>query len=118
MSWELRWRPEGVEPDYRFTLANERTFLAWIRTALALLGGGLILHQFGTRIEPSWLRVALSGGLILMAGLLAIGAFFHWSRNQQAMRLDQPFPRGPLVISLAAAMVIMALATTSALLWQ
>ena len=70
MSWELRWRPEGVEPDYRFTLANERTFLAWIRTALALLGGGLILHQFGTRIEPSWLRVALSGGLILMAGLL------------------------------------------------
>lgn len=118
MSWELRWRPEGVEPDYRFTLANERTFLAWIRTALALLGGGLILHQFGTRIEPSWLRVALSGGLILMAGLLAIGAFFQWSRNQQAMRLDQPLPRGPLVISLAAAMVIMALATTSALLWQ
>lgn len=118
MSWKLRWRPEGVEPDYRFTLANERTFLAWIRTALALLGGGLILHQFGTRIEPSWLRMALSGGLILLAGLLAMGAFSQWSRNQQAMRLHQPLPGGPLVISLAAAMAILALATIGALLWQ
>ncbi len=118
MSWLMGCRSEGVEPDYRFTLANERTFLAWIRTALALLGGGLILHQFATRIEPSWLRLALSGGLILIAGLLAMGAFFQWSRNQRAMRLDQPLPKGTLVISLAAAMLILALATISALMWQ
>ena len=31
---------DGEEPDYRFTLANERTFLAWVRTALGLLAGG------------------------------------------------------------------------------
>jgi putative membrane protein len=41
------WRHEGTEPDSRFTLADERTFLAWIRTALALLSGGVLLHQFG-----------------------------------------------------------------------
>ena len=45
---EPAWRHEGTEPDYRFTLANERTFLAWIRTALALLAGGVLLHQFAT----------------------------------------------------------------------
>ena len=39
------WRRDGQEPDYRFSLANERTFLAWIRTALALLAGGVLLDQ-------------------------------------------------------------------------
>ena len=38
-------RSVGEEPDYRFTLANERTFLAWIRTALALIAGGVALVQ-------------------------------------------------------------------------
>jgi uncharacterized membrane protein YidH (DUF202 family) len=45
------------EPDYRFTLANERTFLAWIRTALALIAGGIAVAQlvpaFGTARHPS-----------------------------------------------------------------
>lgn len=34
-----------VEPDYRFTLANERTFLAWQRTALGLLAAAVALVQ-------------------------------------------------------------------------
>jgi putative membrane protein len=118
MSAQTKLLPAGGEPDYRFTLANERTFLAWIRIALALLGGGLALHQFGTRIEPSWLRLTLSGGLVVTAGLLSIGAFFQWARYQQAMRLDQPLPRGPFIIGLAAAMVILALATMIAVLWR
>ena len=45
---EPSWRQEGQEPDYRFSLANERTFLARIRTALALLAGGALLDQFST----------------------------------------------------------------------
>ena len=32
------WRKTGKAPDYRFTLANERTFLAWIRTAFSFFG--------------------------------------------------------------------------------
>ena len=51
------WQHEGDDPDYRFTLANERTFLAWIRTALALLAGGVLLHQFASTLEP---RVVLA----------------------------------------------------------
>jgi putative membrane protein len=49
--WRAWWpdpsdiRAVGEEPDYRFTLANERTFLAWIRTSLALLAGGVAVVQ-------------------------------------------------------------------------
>ena len=39
--------PAGREPDPRFTLANERTFLAWIRTALGLLAGGIGVLTLG-----------------------------------------------------------------------
>ena len=42
----MHWQEQGKTPDYRFSLANERTFLAWIRTALAVLAGGILLHQF------------------------------------------------------------------------
>ena len=45
------WRTEGQEPDYRFSLANERTYLAWIRTALAVLAGVLFLDQFAVRLD-------------------------------------------------------------------
>ena len=30
-----------IEPDYRFTLANERTFLAWQRTSLGLMAAAV-----------------------------------------------------------------------------
>lgn len=43
---EPSWRHQGQEPDYRFSLANERTFLAWMRTALALVAAAVLFHQF------------------------------------------------------------------------
>ena len=61
------WRLSGREPDYRFSLANERTFLAWIRTALSLLAGGVLLEQFATRLEP---RIVVVGLAIALAILL------------------------------------------------
>ena len=56
---EPSWRQQGKEPDYRFSLANERTFLAWIRTALALLAGGVLLDQFSTKLSPPIVVVIL-----------------------------------------------------------
>lgn len=50
-SESTHWTREGKEPDYRFTLANERTFLAWVRTGLALLAGGLLLDQFASELK-------------------------------------------------------------------
>lgn len=81
----------GTEPDARFTLANERTFLAWIRTSLALLAGGVALEALGLGIHPG-LRLAASL-LLLVAGVLApLQAWSGWKRAERALRLDQGLP--------------------------
>lgn len=52
MSWQPEGRRSGHEPEDRFTLANERTFPAWIGSALALLAAGVLLVRFATRLSP------------------------------------------------------------------
>ncbi|MFC4126565.1 YidH family protein [Nocardia rhizosphaerae] len=96
------------EVDYRFTLANERTFLAWIRTALGLLAGGVAVH---TLVQP--LRLAGFGGLIalcclIMALAVALGALRHWRRVDVAMRVGRPLPGTILVPVLSAGVAIVA----------
>jgi putative membrane protein len=105
------WRSEGEEPDYRFTLANERTFLAWIRTALALLAGGVLLDQFSTRLEPHVAVLALAIALSSLAALLSLLAYTRWRANQIAMRHAGPLPATmaiPLLawVSLAVAAIV------------
>jgi len=112
----MGWQQEGREPDYRFTLANERTFLAWMRTALALLAGGLLLHQFATRIQPHWVLLAASSGLALLSALLALGAFRQWRGYQIAMRHDRPLPRSLLVPGLVIAVAVLSVALALLLL--
>lgn len=90
------WRPralrDGSEPDPRFTLANERTFLAWIRTSLGLIAGAVALEAFaGDRIPPQ-IRTPLACTLLILAGLLSIFSFRRWIRLEQAMRHKQPLP--------------------------
>jgi putative membrane protein len=83
----------GEEPDERFTMANERTFLAWIRTALALIGGGLAagqLLEFGS--DAARLGVALPP--IVLGGLVAVTSYKRWRDTQRALRLGQPIPTG------------------------
>ncbi|MFC7597608.1 YidH family protein [Terrabacter sp. GCM10028922] len=81
----------GDEPDPRFTLANERTFLAWIRTGLALTAGGVALEAFSLNIHPGW-RLAASM-LLLVAGAAApVLAWLMWRRTERALRLGQPLP--------------------------
>ncbi len=70
--WEPPWRRSGQEPDYRFSPANERTFLAWIRSALALLAGGVLLVQFATRLSPPWLLAAIGIALAGVAGVAGV----------------------------------------------
>ncbi|ANS31151.1 hypothetical protein WSS_A00165 [Rhodococcus opacus M213] len=66
------------EPDYRFTLANERTFLAWIRTALALLAGGVAVGQlFVTDLDAPGHKI-LGAVCVVLATVIAIGAFGRW----------------------------------------
>jgi len=96
------WRQSGEEPDYRFTLANERTFLAWVRTALALLAGGVLLEQFATRLEPRIAIVALAIGLAILSSILCTVAYVRWRANEIAMRHARPLPTSIVIPMLAA----------------
>lgn len=89
--------PGGKEPDARFTLANERTFLAWIRTALAFLAGGIALEAFAVESFPIPLRTGISVLLVGIGMLISVGAAVHWRRIEMSMRLNKPLPI-PLII--------------------
>jgi len=79
----------GADPDPRFTFANERTFLSWSRTALALIAGGLAVSQFAKRTSAGpTLAVALA--LIGFGAVMAFVGYRHWTRNQTALRLGRP----------------------------
>jgi putative membrane protein len=95
-------REVGTTPDYRFSLANERTFLAWLRTGLALIGGGLAVAQF---LPEGRLRVVLAIVLLALGGIVAIRAVDHWARSELAMRLGRALPpsRFPALLALVIA---------------
>jgi putative membrane protein len=98
-------QPVGREPDYRFTLANERTFLAYVRTALGLDAAGLAVDQF---IDGSpGMRLALSVAVIALGGLVAGLGFQRWQQTELAMRLDAPLPPVRLPVVLASGMVVL-----------
>jgi putative membrane protein len=90
----------GKEPDYRFTLANERTFLAYIRTALGMDAAGLGASQFLTH-SAAHLRLVLAIAAIVLAISLAALGYLRWWQVERAMRLETPLPpiRSPLVLS-------------------
>ncbi|WP_111746046.1 YidH family protein [Salinisphaera orenii] len=80
------------EPDYRFTLANERTFLAWIRTALALLAGAVAVVKFAPGIAFAGSGRVLGGVLAVVSIASVAGAALRWHASQKAMRRDAPLP--------------------------
>jgi putative membrane protein len=104
------WTEEGTEPDARFTFANERTFLAWHRTSLALVVAGLAIVQL---LPPfpgiPWGRHALAVPLIVLGGILAPASYVEWSRHQRALRRGDPMGRSILPAVLAVAITAIAI---------
>jgi putative membrane protein len=105
-------RSVGTDPDYRFTLANERTFLAWLRTGLALLAGAVALaslvHDFG----PRPFRIAITVLLLTLSLTVTLGAYVRWDRTERALRENRPLPTDPMprIIVSGAGIIIVAAA--------
>ncbi|PZE32864.1 hypothetical protein DEJ21_15620 [Curtobacterium sp. MCSS17_006] len=94
----------GSEPDARFSLANERTFLAWIRTALALLAGGVALEALGLGIHPGF-RLAASLVLIATGILTPLQAWFGWAGSERSLRNGDPLPSAVLALPIGIAVI-------------
>jgi putative membrane protein len=91
----------GEEPDPRFSLANERTFLAWIRTSLALVAAGVALEALSLPLQPD-LRFAASLVLVSLGVLAPVQAWRGWARDERAMRRGEPLASPLLAPPLAA----------------
>src|ERR1022692_2869638 len=109
--------PGGTEPDPRFTFANERTFLAWSRTALALVVAGLGVVQL---LPPfpgvPWGRHVLGVPLIVFGAVVALAAYREWVISQRALRLGQPLARSVLPRLLAVVIAVMAVISAAVVL--
>jgi putative membrane protein len=87
-------------------MANERTFLAWIRTSLALAAGGLgavtILDDFpGEQV--------LGIGLLALSFFTSATAYRRWALNERAMRLNEPLPPSRLPMMMAVGVAVVAI---------
>jgi len=102
---------DGTEPDARFTFANERTFLAWSRTALALVAAGLAIVQL---LPPfpgiPWGRHVIGTPLILLGCAVSVISYLEWNGNQRALRRGEPVIRSRLPLVLAVTIAIIGLA--------
>jgi putative membrane protein len=98
----------GTDPDVRFSYANERTFLAWNRTALALIAAGLAVATLLPTLDVRYGRRIIGVPLIALGAVLAWASYRRWQDNERAMRLGDPLPPSNLPVILAAGISICA----------
>lgn len=99
----------GSDPDYRFSLANERTFLAWVRTALGLLAGGVVLLAVLEDVGHPTVRIVAGAALLALATLLPPLAYRRWAATELALRTHTSLPEPGLLRLVTGGLVIVAL---------
>lgn len=105
----------GEEPDPRFSLANERTFLAWVRTSLALLAGAAVFDAVDLRMPPT-LQLSLAALLGIGGIITAVQAWRGWAATEAAMRRDEPLPGHGAGLLVAVVVVIVAVGLVGVIL--
>lgn len=111
---------QGEEPDARFTLANERTFLAWVRTALAMLAGAVAVHAPAIDVDE-WVKNTISLVLLGAAAVAVSQSWLRWRAVEAAIRTGRPLPGfagpamlaaviGVLIVGVAVGVIVAALA--------
>jgi putative membrane protein len=106
--WPRSVYDRGTDPDPRFSLANERTFLAWVRTSLALLAGSAAVDALDLPL-PDAVQTALALVLAVAALLTASASWRSWARTERAMREGAPLPSNPAMVVVLVAVVASAL---------
>ena len=101
-----------MEPDYRFTLANERTFLAYERTAIGLVAASVAVLQ----IFEGWEHTLLGVVLLLAGSVASVGGYLRFRRVDAAIRAGEPLPTNPAVHLLAGAVMVCLLAAALSVL--
>ena len=96
---------EGDEADARFSLANERTFLSWIRTSLALIAAGVALEALRIPVQEG-LRFAAAAIFVALGILAPIHAWISWMRIERSLRRNRPLPAPSLSVILAIGVVV------------
>ena len=108
--WPRKVYSVGQEPDPRFTLANERTFLAWIRTSLAFIAtGGAV--EFVVRDTSQAIRLVLATGFILLGVTCALTSFLRWAVAERALRAGDPLPAPRLAAVTAVVIAVLGILT-------
>jgi putative membrane protein len=110
----------NTSPDVGYTsvLANERTYLAWIRTSLGLIAGGVALDQFVASEKGSVVVAVIAFIVIALGAVVALIGIIEWNRTNSAMDVGNPIPRSPVTPLLGIAVMIVAVAIGVALLME
>jgi putative membrane protein len=94
--------------DYRYSFANERTFLAWVRTALALLAGGIGVVNLPSHFAGSTTRSVLGIALMALGVTAAVVGVLRWRAAEAAMHAGDPLRRSAEIPVLAGALIAVA----------
>jgi putative membrane protein len=91
------------EPDVRFSLANERTLLAYQRTAIGLIAAAVAVAHF---LDEGALALTLSGVLLASGAVAAVGGYRRYLAADRAIREGRPLPLGPTPVLLSIGLVV------------
>jgi putative membrane protein len=102
--------PPDEAPDARYTLANERTFLAWTRTSLTFLAAAVAFDQLTPGDSPRWMTVTVTAVLAVLGLASCLAGLVRWRRVNRAIRQDASLPATSTPYLLAIGVAVVAVA--------